>query len=257
MAVGGRPLPDRLVAATAAVGERLLSPIERLLGSRSLLGDRPFFDPRDLPWTARLEEGWQAIRAELDLLLERLEELPNFQEISSDQRSLTEDNRWKTAFIYGYGYRSPLLARLCPRTTALVESVPGMVTAMFSILAPGKEIPPHRGPYKGLLRYHLGLIVPQEAERCWIRVDNQIRYWREGESLLFDDTFEHEVANETDQLRAVLFLDVLRPLPPAEGLFNRAVVKGIALSPFIREALRNQRAWERQFEGALGRKAAA
>jgi len=252
MAAEGRPLGQLVLSATVAVGERALAPLERSVCARCPLGDRPFFDPAELPWTGRLESGWREIRAELEGLLARLAELPSFQGISSDQRSLTADDRWKTAFLLGYGHRSPLLARLCPRTVAHLQGVPGLVRAMFSILAPGRRIPPHRGPYKGLLRYHLGLIVPREAQRCWIRVDNQIRYWHEGGSLLFDDTFEHEAANETEELRAVLFLDVLRPLPAPERQINKAIVKAIALSPFLREAVRNQRGWERRFAAALG-----
>ncbi len=94
-----------------------------------------------------------------------------------------------------------------------MREIPGMTTAMFSILSPRKHILDHRGPYKGVLRYHLGLIVPREAERCRIRVGEDIRHWEEGKSLIFDDTFNHEVWNDTDETRVVLFVDVLRPLP--------------------------------------------
>ena len=73
-----------------------------------------------------------------------------------------------------------------------------MKTAFFSILAPGKHLPPHRGPYKGVMRYHLGLLIPEPAEQCGIRVDTETRHWAEGESMIFDDTFEHEAWNDTD-----------------------------------------------------------
>jgi len=243
----GGLLRKRLTAFSIGAGERLLAPIERHLGRRSLCGEAPFFEPSRFGWVAELERGAPLMRAELERLLRRREQLPSFQEISSDQRALTDDDRWKTFFLYGYGHRTELGRALCPQTTALVERVPGMLTAMFSILSPGKRIPPHRGPYKGLLRYHLGLIVPQPAASCWIRVGTEVRHWQEGASLLFDDTYEHEVANESDQLRAVLFLDVIRPLPRPERELNRAVIAAIAHSPFIAEARRNQRAWEQRF----------
>ena len=140
------------------------------------------------------------------------------------------------------------MTELCPRTAELVQQIPGMVTAMFSILSPHKHILAHRGPYKGVLRYHLGLIVPSDKEACRIRVGDEIRHWEEGKSMVFDDTYEHEVWNDTDELRAVLFLDVLRPLPRAEAAINRAIVKGIGISPFILDARRNQRAWEERFQ---------
>jgi beta-hydroxylase len=136
---------------------------------------------------------------------------------------------------------------MCPRTAALMEEIPGMKTAMFSILSPRKHILDHRGPYKGVLRYHLGLIVPEQEEACRIRVGDEIRHWEEGKSMIFDDTFNHEVWNDTDETRVVLFIDVLRPLPFPESAINRLIVRAIALSPFVLDAKRNQEAWERRY----------
>lgn len=240
-------LRERSVAVTVAAGERGLAPIERFIGRRSLVGDTPFFDTDRFPWAGEMEGHWQEIRAELEPLLSDHEALPNFQEISRDQAEITDDDRWKTLFLYGYGFKTDLGAELCPVTTELVERIPGMVTAMFSILSPRKHIPAHRGPYKGVLRYHLGLIVPEHREDCRIRVGDEWRHWEEGGSMVFDDTYEHEVFNETDELRAVLFLDVMRPLPPPYAELNRLIVKAIGISPFVQDARRNQRAWEARF----------
>jgi beta-hydroxylase len=123
-----------------------------------------------------------------------------------------------------------------------------MTTAMLSILSPRKHILDHRGPYKGVLRYHLGLIVPKDAEACRIRVGEDFRHWEEGRSMVFDDTFNHEVWNDTDETRVVLFVDVLRPLPFPESLINRLIVKAIAISPFVLDAKHNQRAWEHRYQ---------
>ncbi len=180
-------------------------------------------------------------------MLEDQDALPNFQDISSDQIEITDDDRWKTYFLYGYGFTAELGVETCPRTAELVRAVPGMSTAMFSILAPGKHILDHRGPYKGVLRYQLGLIIPREAEACRIRVGEDFAHWEEGRSLIFDDTFNHEVWNDTDETRVVLFLDVLRPLPFPESLINRLILKAIAYSPFVLDAKRNQEAWEARY----------
>jgi beta-hydroxylase len=187
------------------------------------------------------------IREEVERLLEDRDALPNFQDISKDQIEITTDDRWKTFFLYGYGFTAKLGVEMCPRTAALMREVPGMTTAMISILSPRKHILPHRGPYKGVLRYHLGLIVPQDAEACRIRVGDDIRHWEEGKSLVFDDTFNHEVWNDTDETRVVLFVDVMRPLPFPESLINWLIVKVIGFSPFVLDAKRNQEAWERGF----------
>jgi ornithine lipid ester-linked acyl 2-hydroxylase len=78
---------------------------------------------------------------------------------------------------------------------------PGLITVLFSILEPGKHLPAHRGPYNGVLRLHLGLIVPEPCERLGIRVENQIYRWREGEVVIFDDSYEHEAWNDTSDTR--------------------------------------------------------
>jgi aspartyl/asparaginyl beta-hydroxylase (cupin superfamily) len=238
---------ERTVQLTIAVGERLLAPVERFIGRRSLVGDATFFELDRFPWVADIEESWEVIREEVERLLEDQAALPNFQDISKDQVEITDDDRWKTFFLYGYGFTAKLGVEMCPRTAALMREIPGMTTAMISILSPGKHILDHRGPYKGVLRYHLGLIVPEDAQACRIRVGDDIRRWEAGKSMIFDDTFNHEVWNDTDETRVVLFVDVLRPLPFPESLINRAIIKAIGYSPFVLDARRNQEAWERRF----------
>ena len=242
-----RSLWEQTVEWTIAVGERVLAPVERFIGRRSLVGDATFFPVESFPWVAHIEENWTVIREELERVLEDHSALPNFQDISKDQIEITDDDRWKTFFLYGYGFKAKLGTEMCPRTAALMCEIPGMTTAMFSILSPRKHILDHRGPYKGVLRYHLGLIVPEDAEACRIRVGEDVRHWVQGRSLIFDDTFNHEVWNDTDETRVVLFVDVLRPLPRAESALNRAIVKAIGLSPFVLDAKRNQEAWEARY----------
>jgi len=238
---------ERTVELTVAVGEHILAPLERFIGARSLVGDATFFPLERFPWVAHVERNWTVIREELERVLEDREALPNFQDISKDQIEITDDDRWKTYFLYGYGFEAKLGVEMCPRTAALMREIPGMTTAMFSILSPRKHILDHRGPYKGVLRYHLGLIVPRDAESCRIRVGEDFRHWREGRSMIFDDTFNHEVWNDTDETRVVLFVDVLRPLPPPWAQINKAIVKAIGYSPFVLDAKRNQEAWEARY----------
>ena len=242
-----KSLWDRIVQWTIAAGERILVPVERFIGRRSLVGDATFFPVELFPWVQHVEENWTVIREELERVLDDHAGLANFQDISKDQIEITDDDRWKTFFLYGYGFKAKLGVEMCPRTAALMEQIPGMKTAMFSILSPRKHILDHRGPYKGVLRYHLGLIVPSDAEACRIRVGDDIRHWQEGKSMVFDDTFNHEVWNDTDETRVVLFVDVLRPLPFPESLINRLIVAAIGYSPFVLDAKRNQEAWEKRY----------
>jgi ornithine lipid ester-linked acyl 2-hydroxylase len=89
--------------------------------------------------------------------------------------------------------------------------------------------------------------VPNDAPACRIRVGEDVRHWVQGESMVFDDTYNHEVWNDTDETRVVLFVDVLRPLPSPWSQINKAIVKAIGYSPFVLDAKRNQEAWERRY----------
>jgi ornithine lipid ester-linked acyl 2-hydroxylase len=229
-------------------GEKFLRNLEKQIVRYSLVGNTPFFDCTQFEWVAHLENNWSSIRQELDEILKYRKDLPNFQDISPDQSSITRDDRWKTYFFYAYGIKEQTNCDRCPETTRLIEQVPGMKTAFFSILYPHKHIPEHRGPYKGVLRYHLGLIVPQPSENCKIRVEREWAHWEEGKSLIFDDSFPHEVWNDTDGMRVVLFLDVVRPMRFPGSSLNELAIQLIARSPFVRDAHLNQKRWNERFE---------
>jgi ornithine lipid ester-linked acyl 2-hydroxylase len=128
-----KSLWERSVALTITVGERILAPIERFIGRRSLVGDATFFELERFPWVAHVEQSWTVIREEVEQLLEDQAALPSFQEISKDQIEITDDDRWKTFFLYGYGFEAKLGVQMCPRTAALMREIPGMTTAMISI----------------------------------------------------------------------------------------------------------------------------
>jgi aspartyl/asparaginyl beta-hydroxylase (cupin superfamily) len=202
-------------------------------------GDRIFYEPREFRWASRLEAGWKDIREELDRVLACHDRPPSFESISEEQARIVQPEMWRTFFFYAYGHRLEENCRRCPTTTALLESIPGMTTAMFSILSPGTRLTAHRGPFKGVLRYHLGLMVPSADERCAIRVGGELRTWREGKSLVFDDTFEHEAWNETSSPRVVLFVDFIRELPFPLSTLNRAMIRLIGASPFVQNILEN------------------
>ena len=229
------------------VGGSALVALEGIIARSSLVGNRALFDPEQFDWVSGLESHWPVIRNELEGVLRDRDRLPNFQDISTDQVVITKDNKWKTYFLYGFGYKSESNCERCPETTKLIESVPGMTTAFFSILLPHKHIPEHRGLYKGFLRYHLGLIVPEPRTKCRIRIADQIVHWEEGKSLVFDDTYPHEVWNETNGLRAVLFMDIVRPLRFPGSLLNDVIIRLVRRSGYIQDARKNQERWEKQF----------
>lgn len=233
------------------VAMAIMAPMAKMVEWTSLVPTTPFLDVTTFGWIRRMEESWSDIRSEMEGVLAYRDALPAFHEINGDATDIRND-RWKSFFLYGFGHRSEANCRRCPKTAALLAEIPGMTTAFFSILLPGARLPPHRGPWKGFLRYHLGLMVPQPAEDCRIVVGGQAAHWQEGKSLLFDDTYEHDVVNNTSGTRVVLFLDVVRPCRFPGSLVNQLVIRGAALTPFVRDSMRRHKAWERRFAALSG-----
>lgn len=237
----GRRSPGRrLVKATVGRAEALNR-------DRSLVGREPVFDNARFPWVVGIEREWRAVRAELDRVLERREELPAFHEVLPDVRTIARDAGWKTFVLVGCGVRSRANIAGCPATWRVVRTVPGLKTAMFSILEPGKHVPAHKGAYNGVLRLHLGLIVPEPRTDAAIRVADRMLRWEGGRAIVFDDVHEHEAWNRTSGVRVVLLGDFVRPLRFPASLVNRLVLGLAPLTPFIREGQERQRSWERRF----------
>ncbi|MEB3360627.1 MAG: aspartyl/asparaginyl beta-hydroxylase domain-containing protein [Synechococcaceae cyanobacterium] len=161
-----------------------------------------FYDPRDFPFTQVLQRSWPRI-------LEELQALRSGDFIAWPEKYLYEGKGWDTFGLFALGVPIARNCELCPETAAALRQIPGLVSAGFSSLAPGTHIAPHTGYPDGLLRCHLGLIVP---ESCGLRVASEVRSWRPGECLVFDDTAEHEAWNRSDRTRVVLLLD-FRPQP--------------------------------------------
>lgn len=220
---------------------------ERFNRRFSSVGDHHFFDQARFPWIQSVEKDWPAIRAELDKVLALRENVPNFQDISIDQKWLTSDNKWKTFFFHAYGFKQEQNCEFCPATANALEKIPGLKTAFFSILMPDKRIPPHRGPYNGVLRYHLAVKVPGDGSECGIDVGGDVAHWREGKSLVFDDSYVHHAWNSSSDIRVVLFVDFVRPLPFPFDRLNRLIIRMIAASEFVQSGLRRQKAWNERF----------
>lgn len=212
-----------------------------------ILGDHEFFDPDDFPWMRSVIADAPRIREELRAVLAQRNRLPSLQDISPEQAALTTDAGWKTYFLYMAGKRLDKNCAACPATEQALLRIPGMQSAFYSILAPGKKLPPHRGPYNGILRFHLGLKIPASDETCAIRVGSQTRSWTELEPMVFDDTYEHEAWNLTPEWRAVLFVDFKRPLRFPQAELNYMMLQLIFRTSFVSVAAKNHTKWEKAF----------
>jgi ornithine lipid ester-linked acyl 2-hydroxylase len=226
---------------------RIVAAVERLNLKCSKVGNPPVYDNAVFPWADEVAREWRTIRAELEQVLKRKNELPSFHEIATDVSTISRDRDWKTFMLLGFGVPSDRNIRQCPETWRIVQKIPGLKTAMFSIFEPGKHLPAHRGPYNGVLRLHLGLIVPEPREKVAIRVADKVSHWREGEALIFDDAYEHEAWNHSPHTRVVLFVDFVKPLRFPANALNWLLMNLALFTPFIREGQDAHREWERRF----------
>jgi beta-hydroxylase len=230
-----RPLTIRLGSALRPHLDRVMTPF-------SLVGNTPVLDGADFPWAATLRANWQAIREEALAVTRNPDSVPALRTISPDHQGIGADTGWRSFFLIGYGARIEANLARCPATAALLAQVPGLNSGFFSILRPGTHIPRHTGVTKALLTCHLGLSVPQGPLR--MQVADRTLHWHEGETLFFDDTYPHEVWNDTSATRIVLLVQFERPLSLPGRAIARAFLGGIRHSAFVRDAVENIDRWE-------------
>lgn len=181
------------------------------------------FYPREMfPWASELEASTATIREELLAVLATRDArfIPYVQKDERESgpgstwNKLNNNQDWGVYFLFNEGDSVPGHCEACPKTTAILERLPLVriprrgPTAFFSRLMPAAHIPPHHGATNTRLIAHLPLIVPPG---CGFRVGNDIRPWREGELIIFDDTIEHEAWNKGDGVRIVLIFDIWNP----------------------------------------------
>ena len=173
-----------------------------------------------------LEDRWEEIKHEVEEVISSGKTLPKFHEVDDGQEYISDNDglSWSLLNLLLYEMWHKNNSDLCPKTTSILKELNSVKSAYFSILAPGKHIPPHKGPYKGIVRYQLALSVPKNGE-CKIIVDNKDCFWEEGKSVLFDDTYTHEVINNTNEVRIALLLDVKREIPGFLKYYDMFVFK--------------------------------
>ena len=178
----------------------------------------PWFGREQFPWFAVLEAATAAIRDELEAVMPRAEQGERvFADDAAEQRGLAGIQgapTWNGIYFWRHGEPRADTLALCPRTTALLAGLPlcrireHAPEVMFSVLTPGTHILPHRGVTNTRVVCHLPLIVPED---CALVVGGKAHAWREGEAVAFDDTYEHEAWNRSEQTRVILIFDIWNP----------------------------------------------
>jgi ornithine lipid ester-linked acyl 2-hydroxylase len=225
-----------------------------------LIERMPAFDEDygdDYPELRRLEASYADIRSECEHLLRFRSQITDMSALGGQytERGI-HTIQWK-AFMLKSGTFIPENCALAPKTAAALQPLTTVYNAFFSILEPHQYVSPHWGYYKGFVRYHLGVVIPENNanQKCWLRVnvdraDNARRdknliangpkhYWQNGRGVMFDDTNLHDAMNDSDEVRVVLWLDVARKLPRGLDLYNRALLKAVYYEPSVRRFREN------------------
>ncbi|CAG9769531.1 unnamed protein product [Ceutorhynchus assimilis] len=193
------------------------SKFQRSLYNVDRLTAKPWWESKDLPsyqkLFAALKENWQQIRHEG---LAALNEKGYFRD---EAENLKDTGTWKQLELFARGQK---FSKNCARSPVTCGIIQNFVDASgcrrgqskFSVMHPGTHVWPHCGPTNCRLRVHLGLKVPSNT---FIRVAEETRSWTEGDIIIFDDSFEHEVWHNGTEFRLVLIVDVWHPnLTPTE-----------------------------------------
>jgi len=183
------------------------------------------------PNAAKFTAAWRTIRDEA--LSVQLGKVPRFHDIMPEQAEISANDGldWRMFVLKAYDLPVPENLARMPVLGRLLAECPEVKSAAISFLAPRKHIPRHRGPFRGIMRFHLGLVIPKQADgrpATVMMINHQEKRIADGECMLWDDTFPHEVMNNADQVRAALLLDVWRPRMPLDmEILSRLIVRGV------------------------------
>ena len=188
----------------------VIAPYNAIMYGFSAVPNTPFVDVARFPELKPLADNWQVIRDEALRLSEdgHIRAAAGFTDLGFNSFFR---RGWTRFYLKWYDAPLKSAETLCPRTLALVQAIPAINGAMFAMLPAGGDLGRHRDPFAGSLRYHLGLSTPN-SDACRIVVDGESYAWRDGEAVMFDETYIHWAENRTDRDRLILFCDVERPL---------------------------------------------
>ena len=224
--------------------EELLQ-VEAKIKANSLIGDKPVFDRSQFDWLPEFEAATEVIKQEFESFLRDRDvfDLPTLKQLSENESG---HDTWRAIWLMACNEQSPRTISHFPKTFEAISKIPGVTSGFFSILSPGKHIPPHRGPYGGVIKCHLPIILPTKNEKCWLRVEDQVMNWHMGQATVFDDSYDHEVHNDTEDVRVVLLVEFKRPLPAELAQVNDQVISNFQQTELVQLPKRLYEDWEQK-----------
>lgn len=197
---------------------------------------------RDFPNGTRFAAAWEALRDEALAIAGMIDRIPRFHEVMHEQKDISaNDGRdWRMFMMKAYGAEVPENLARAPTVARLLAECPEVLSATFSYLAPGKHVPEHRGPFRGIMRFHVGLWMPRNAQGelgATLWVDGVPHKLDNGDCMLWDDTYPHEVLNAADDVRIALLLDVWRPrMPPDMAVLSSVIVGALGAAAALQRS---------------------
>lgn len=192
-------------------------------------GNEPaFYNPDDYHFSKIITENFEVISKELNDYLSGHQLQGYF-----NTTMVAQKNTWKTISIKTWDVEMYENHRYFPKTKAIIDSIPGLVSASFNLLEPHGHIVSHCGDTNGIFRCHLGLSIPGKAPECGFKVRNEWRSWEQGKLLVFVDALRHEAINNTNQNRFIFLFDVVRK----EALPKKRFVCAMVLTGLFLQSL--------------------
>lgn len=203
-----------------------------------------FCEIESFPFLPEVLAKTDVLVRETEQLLTQEATIPTFQHIaqlSEERRKTVVDNNWKNLVLFLNGERIAVNCELCPGITAVLEEdIPGVRTALLSILHGKTKIAEHRGEQNGLLRLHVPIMVPGGGT-CGLSVDGEVRNWSAEKAMVFDHSFPHFAWNDSDEIRVILIVDFDRDLQFPWSSINQLAIKTLAKTQYFQVVVERSR----------------
>lgn len=168
--------------------------------------DNAFIVPAEIKGIKELELSYELVYAELNKYLEAHEFKSHFNTTMVDK-----PKTWRVRSLRVWGVEMYGVQKYFPETMNLLNNIPHVVNIGFNLLQPHSNIKPHGGDTNAIVRCHLGLKIPKDENLCAIKVNGFLKHWQQGKVIGFEDAFEHEAWNHSDETRIIMLFDVLKP----------------------------------------------
>lgn len=186
----------------------------------SNLTAKPIWDPKEFDFVKKLEDNFDKIEKEVDLIESDLEKKKLITEVNEDIYS----GKWNDLFFYTNGVRNNVTCTAFPEIAKIIDSIPEIQgvnpgCVCLSFIYPGSKVTPHFGISNNKLRLHLG-IKNLEDSTLYVKdkgfnkdAKTLSLKWKKGKVFIFDDSFKHWVINNSkgDKPRVILLIDLWHP----------------------------------------------